>query len=306
MIRTASRERVERAEAIALRDHGGVLSRAQLTALGVGRGLVARLVRDRRWALHGRHTVAVHCGEIELAATFWRAVHEVGGSALVDGTSSLIAHGLTGLSEDRVHVSVHMLKRSPEVEGVVVHKVSRRLPDDVAPTGLPRTPPALAALRAAQWAVSDRQAALFLTMPVQQRLTSGEELREAHQSYLGRRRRALVGTLIEDISDGAQALGELDFAALCRGRGLPEPERQVVVRGRNGRVYLDVRWREGLVVEIDGSQHFEGLAPVQDMLRQNEVSMRGDLVLRIPLMGLRLDPGAFLDQVERALSARRR
>lgn len=306
MITTASRERVERAEEIAVRDQSGVLSRGQLAALGVGRGLIARLVRDRRWALQGRHTVAVHCGELESPATFWRAVHEVGGSAIVDGTSSLRANGLTGLSEEPAHVSVHMLKRSPEVEGVTVHKVSRRLCDDLMPTGLPRTPPALAALRAAQWAVSDRQAALFLTMPVQQRLVTGTQLREAHQWYRGRCRRALVATLIDDISDGAQALGELDFAALCRRRGLPAPERQVVVRGRNGRVYLDVRWREGVVVEIDGSQHFEGLAPVQDMLRQNEVSMRGDVVLRIPLMGLRLDPEAFLDQVGRALSARRR
>lgn len=301
MLRAATRQLVEHAEEVA-RDHGDVLSRRELTDLGAGRGLIARLVRDHRWALHGSRTVAVHCGPLEPAGTFWRAVHEVGGSALVDGTSSLRAAGLTGLGDEPVHVSVHMLKRAPEVEGVVVHKVSRRLVDDCVSVGLPRTRPALAALRAAQWAVSDRQAALFLTMSVQQRLVTGEQLRSAHEQYVGRRRRALVKTLIDDIVDGAQALGELDFAALCRRRGLPEPERQAVVRGQGGRWYLDVRWREGLVVEIDGRQHFEGVAPVLDMLRQNEVSMQGDLVLRIPLLGLRLEPEAFLDQVAHALA----
>lgn len=111
-------------------------------------------------------------------------------------------------------------------------------------------------------------------------------------------------TIVADLVDGAHSLGELDFAALCRRRRLPEPERQVVVTGFGGGCYLDVRWREGLVVEVevDGRQHLEGLAPVQDMLRQNSVSMSGDVVLRIPLLGMRLEPDAFVDQVEAALA----
>jgi len=194
---------------------------------------------------------------------FWRAVHETGGGALVDGTSALRAAGLTGLDDDVVHVSVHMLARAPDVTGVRVHKVSRRLVSETVPAGLPRTRPPVAALRAAQWAVTDRQAALVLAMPVQQRLVTGEQLQAARAEYVGRRRRALVATLIDDIADGAHSLGELDFEALCRRRGLPVPERQVVVSGPGGRCYLDVRWREGL------------------------------MVLRIPLIGLRLEPKAF-------------
>lgn len=300
MLTVASLVLVENAERVAA-DHGGVLSRRQLSDLGIGRGLISRLVRDRRWSARGRWAIAVHCGTLEPTGGFWRAVHEVGGSALVDGTSALRAAGVRGLDDDTVHVSVHMLKRSPEVPGVAVHKVSRRLADDRMPVGLPRTRPALASLRATQWAVSDRQAALFLVVPVQQRVVTGAQLRAAHAEYTGRRRRALVATLIDDIVDGAQSLGELDFAALCRRRGLPAPERQVVVAGRGGRCYLDVRWREGLIVEVDGRQHFEGVASMSDMLRQNELAMAGDMTLRIPLLGLRVDPEAFLDQVERAL-----
>lgn len=245
--------------------------------------------------------MATHCGAVEGPGLMWRAVHEVGAGARVDGLSALVAAGVTGLTHDTVHVSVHMLQRSPQVPGVKVHKVSRLLPDDELTSGLPRTRPALAALRAAQWAVSDRQAALFLVAPVQQRLVTGGQLMEAHERYPGRCRRALVQRLIADIVDGAHALGELDLARLCRGRGLPAPERQAVVQGKDGRWYLDARWRAGLVVEVDGAQHQQGLAPVDDMLRQNDVAIGDDMVLRVPLVGLRLCPDAFLDQIESAL-----
>jgi very-short-patch-repair endonuclease len=96
------------------------------------------------------------------------------------------------------------------------------------------------------------------------------------------------------------SLGELDFARLCRARGLPEPSRQVVRTHPDGRVYLDVAWDDiGLVVEIDGGHHGLALNPVDDALRQNEVVLGDARVLRIPVIGLRLDAEAFLDQVVR-------
>ena len=148
-IRTLVRLRVEVAEERAA-DYGGVLSRRELTQIGVGRGVIARLVRDRRWAVCGGRSVAVHCGPLDAVGRFWRAVHETGGGALVDGTCGLRAAGLTGLDDDLVHVSVHMLARAPDVAGVRVHKVSRRLDTETLPVGLPRTRPPVAALRAAQ------------------------------------------------------------------------------------------------------------------------------------------------------------
>jgi very-short-patch-repair endonuclease len=107
--------------------------------------------------------------------------------------------------------------------------------------------------------------------------------------------------VIRDIADGAQALGELDFAALCRERGLPEPTRQVTRKLANARVYLDVYWDDcGLVVEIDGSGHREGLQATNDYLRDNEVALGGDTTIRINLMGLRLEADRFMGKVVRA------
>lgn len=301
MLTPQIRARVELAELVAA-DTGHVIDRVRLRELGVERGVVQRLVRDRRWALLGRRCVAVRTGPLDDVGERWRAVHEVGAAALVDGVTALQAAGLRGFEPAAVHVSVHHLARAPRVPGVVVHKLARRTTDEGRLDGLPRTSPPLATVRAAHWATSDRQAALVLSMSVQQRLTTAARLSAAAGEYTGRRRRAFVAQVIADVADGAHSLGELDLGRLCRRRRLPAPQRQVVVTTSTGRCYLDARWREGVVAEIDGRQHLEGLAPVHDMLRQNEVVIGGDIVLRMPLLGLRLEPDAFLDQLARALA----
>jgi hypothetical protein len=165
--------------------------------------------------------------------------------------------------------------------------------------------PEIAAIRAAHWGVSDRQAALILCMTVQQRLTSTSRLAQASRQVRGRKRRKFVRRIVADLANGAHSLGELDFAAMCRDHGLPERDRQAVRTTRRGRIYLDVRWDSvALAVEIDGAQHRQGLAVTDDHLRKNAVSMDGTLVLGIDLVGLRLVGEEFMAQVCAAYRAR--
>ena len=285
----------------------GVLSRTRLRELGWDHRAVHRQVAADRWRVHGDETVALHTAPLSLSARRWSAIWEVGrGVAALDGVTALQVAGLKGYSDDRIHLSVKHTARVVAPVGVVVHKVIRRVEDELATGGLPRTRPAVAAIRAAHWAVSNRQAALVLTMPVQQGLATGEQLWETTGLIRGRNRRAFIRRVVHDVADGAHSLGELDFAALCRRRGLPEPTRQSVRRGLRGAVYLDVSWEDiGLVVEIDGSQHTWGLALTDDHLRQNELVLGDERVLRITLVGLRLEPEVFMDQVVRAHAALR-
>ncbi|MGB7818658.1 MAG: hypothetical protein WBL35_07955, partial [Ornithinibacter sp.] len=158
--RVPHRERRVRARDAAA-THDGVLSRAELRALGIDRNMVAREVAAERWAAHGTQTIALHTGELSTLALRWRAVWEVGlGVAAVDGVSALQHAGLTGYRESAVHVSVKHTVELRGVERVRAHKVIRRVPDELVDAGLPRTRPAVAAVRAAHWAASDRQAAL--------------------------------------------------------------------------------------------------------------------------------------------------
>ncbi len=129
-------------------------------------------------------------------------------------------------------------------------------------------------------------------------MISGAQLLDASIRVRRRARRRLIQVLAGDIANGSQSLGELDFVVACRRRGLPEPTRQAIRHLPNGRVYLDIEWEEArLAVEIDGAGHLFGLQPAFDNLRQNAVMMRDTLLLRVDLIGWRIMPDAYLDQV---------
>ncbi|WP_121030104.1 hypothetical protein [Terracoccus luteus] len=299
------KERRVRAEAVAA-EQGGVLSRRQLRTLGITHDHVRHEVTAQRWTTLGRQAVAVHRGPLPVNARAWAAVWEVGERvATLDGVTALAAGGLTGFDESRLHLSVRHTHTIAPVPGVTVHKLIRRVDGEVLPTGIPRVRPAVATVRAAGWAVTDRQAALLLLMPVQQGLVTPASLREAATTCLGRRRRRFITTVIADMADGVRALGELDFARLCRVRGLPEPTRQSLREGPRGRLYLDVHWQGArLVVEIDGVQHRQGIAVSLDNLGRNSVALAHDTVLRIDLVGLRLFEDEFMEQVAAGLGVR--
>jgi hypothetical protein len=280
-------------------EYDGVLSRGLLRQAGVDHRMVRREVAAERWRTHGVQTVALTTGELGVVARRWRGIWEVGaGVALVDGVTALQHAGMTGFEDDLVHVSVKHTTEIERVAGVRIHKVIRREPWEGMPAGIPRTRPAVAAVGAAHWAVSDRQAALVLALPVQQRLCTGAALVEAEACIRGRNRRRLIHVLVHDIADGAHSLGELDVVRACRARGLPEPTRQALRRLPGGAAYLDIAWREArLAIEVDGTGHVAGLQMVDDTLRQNAVQLGDELVLRVSLLGWRLTPESYLDQI---------
>ncbi|HSF97190.1 MAG TPA: hypothetical protein VLA55_00755 [Ornithinibacter sp.] len=292
----------------AAEEHDGVLNRARLRELGVDRNMVGREIGAERWASHGNQTIAMHTGALSDIARRWRAVWEVGADvAALDGVTALQHAGMTGFDEETIHLSVKHTVEVEGVDGVHVHKVIRRVESELVGAGIPRTLPAVAAVRAAHWAVSDRQAALLLVMPVQQRLCTGAHLIEAVSLIPGRNRRKFIHVVSHDIADGAHSLGELDFVAACRKRGLPEPTRQQIRRLPHGAAYLDVWWEESaLAVEVDGTGHLRGLQMVDDDLRQNAVQLGDDLVLRVGILGWRLTPDRYLDQVCTAYWSRKR
>ena len=285
-----------------------MVSRSQLAEVGITRHDIRSEVRAERWLVLGSQTVGTSREPLDRLpelARCWAAVWETGiGIAAVDGVTALRQAGLVGYEEQSVHLSVVHRHDAAKLPGARIHKVIRRVPGEQVLSGLPRTRAEVAAIRAAHWATSDRQAALILLMTVQQRLTTPRRLAEAQTVVRGRTRRAFVREVVRDIAFGVQSLGELDFARLCRVRGLPEPDRQVVRRGPRGRVYLDVRWDDhDLTVEIDGAQHRWGLAVTTDNLRQNAVVLGGDRVLRIDVIGLRLETDLFMGQVAVGLGA---
>ena len=299
--RVLRRRRAERRA----REQEGILSRRQLYQLGLTRSEVRANVRAGRWRRVGRQCVCVQTGPLSPSARHWVAVLEAGPRAYLDAASALLEAGLQNFNVTSIRVSVPRGARVyRRLRGVDVRQTRRWSADDVEATGLPRTRPAVAAVRAALWARSDREAALVLTMTVQQGIESAQQISLEMLRVRRDRRRAFIHGVLHDLLDGVRSLGELDVARECRRRGLPEPTRQVVRQAKNGTYYLDVYWKPWkLVVEIDGIQHTWAAQVVGDAIRQNSLALAGDTVLRLPLLGLRVAPDEFFAQIEDALVA---
>jgi len=280
------------------------LSRPQLYALGITRWEIRGQVRHGRWRLVGDQSVQLHNASLDRVGESWAAVFQGGPRACLDGGSALVAAGLERYDLERVRVSVPRGARIRRNRRFNIRQTRRWSAADIVRTGIPRTRPATAAVRAALWARSDREATYVLTITVQQGIASPEAIGGELLRVLRDKRRLLLHAIVNELLDGARALGELDVMREIRRRGLPPPARQVLRRDGRNRYYLDLYWPEfGLVLEIDGIHHAWAENVVNDALRQNAVVLAGDTFLRLPLLGLRLEPQAFFDQVEQALRA---
>lgn len=285
----------------------GLLHRAELRARGVSRHDIRTEVLSGRWERKGRHTVRIGVGELTGRALLRWAVWESGSGAMLDGAAALVAHGLTGFTLHGIDVSMPRNNRRWRLPGVRVRYRSVMPPS--CEVGIRRVRLPQAAVHAALWARSDREAAMLLCLALQQRLLRPEDLALAWRSPRQGRRRVTPDRIVADLTDGARSLGELDFVRECRRYGLPAPTRQAVRSLPGGRIYLDAAWEDiGLVVEVDGGHHALALHTVEDAFRQNEITLGAETVLRLPVLALRLQERRFMEQVVRAyavLSQRR-
>ncbi|WP_298889964.1 hypothetical protein [uncultured Serinicoccus sp.] len=284
--------------------HDGVVTRRMLLEAGLTPGQIATEVDHGAWSRAGAHTLCITSDVPTGRALWWWAVWESGSRSVLDGVTALLVAGLQHWDEPVIHVAVPNNATVRRLEGVRHHRLR-----DLGPrttSGLRRTPTDVAVVRAARWARTDRQAATVVAMTVQQGLVTPDALLVHWQQTRKGSANSVLDDVVRDVCDGAHSLNELDFAAECRRRGLPEPTRQAVRTGRNGRVYLDVFWEElGVHVEIHGAQHFQGTAGLDDALRHNDLQLRDRSMvsLQIPVLGLRTTPEPFFAQVGQALRA---
>lgn len=283
-------------------EQGEVLSRPQLYALGVTRWEIRGHVRAGRWQLIGDQSVHLGNGTVSEVGEQWAAVFQGGPRACLDGASALVAAGLERFEVKRIRVSVPRGARIRRTRRYDIRQTRRWSSEDIVTVGIPRTRPATATVRAGLWASTDREATYVVTLAVQQGIASPEAVGHELLRIRRDRRRGLLHAVVNDLLDGARSLGELDVGRELRRRGLPEPDRQVLRRDSRNRYFLDLYWKRWkLVVEVDGIHHAWAENVVGDALRQNALVLDGDTVLRLPLLGLRLEPGAFYAQIERAL-----
>jgi hypothetical protein len=271
-----------------LRAQAGVATIHQLVEAGLSAHRVRAQVDADRWRRYGDRCVVTHNAPPSRVQWMWVAVLDNRRPAALAGFSALEVRGFRYFGEEPelIHVVVPRGSAYHRFPGVKVHESRRFLAADIVTgRGVPHLPAARSAIDAGAWQPHVRYACGVLAAVVQQRICSAPDLATALVNVGRVRHKQAMRLAIADISGGAEALSELDIAALCRRFGLRAPHHQRRRRDSAGRLrYLDCEWDlpDGRVVvlEVDGAHHLRVEHWEADMRRERGVVISGRHVLR--------------------------
>jgi very-short-patch-repair endonuclease len=262
---------VDRAVAALAAGQHGVVTRAQVLALGLTRhGVEHRLTAGRLHLLHRGIFAVGHLG-VSAHGRRLAAVLACGDGAWLSHRSAAVLHGLLAEDGGPLHVTVPRRRRQPA--GVVLHR-SPRAPGTLR-DGIPVTTPArtlvdLAATR------PERELARAVEEARLLRLVTDPELVRLARDRPGAR--ALRDLLTAEPSL-TRSEAERLLLALVRRAGLPQPQTNV----RVGAHEVDALWpSHRLVVEVDGfAFHSSREAFERDRERDADLQAEGLRVIRV-------------------------
>ena len=293
-------------------EQAAVLTTAQATAFFTP-GAVRGHLKQRRWRRVCWGVLLAENGRLRRDQQLWVAVLAAGEDARLAGQAAAIEGGVNGLRPEPIDVLLPTERRwkvprprlPPDMPAVRVHRTAILPPRHQQIGRPPRTTVARAVIDAAAWAPSDEEARNLIARACQQGRVTGAELRNVLDLFPRIRRHHLMITTIADAEGGATALSEINLLQLCRRFRLPAPDlqrRRIDESGRNR--YVDAEWTGArLLVEIDGSHHMDVRHWAADMLRQNQIWVAGDRILRFPAWLVRSEPATVAHQIRSALIA---
>lgn len=233
----------------------------------------------------------------------WAAALHVGPAGLLSGQAALACAEWCGKPSAAIDVLTSAAtNRRSTPRWLQVHRTT--VMPRAALTGIPRAIPVAAAIDAASWARTNREAMFIVVSVLQQRLTTPREIERLLRGRPTVKRRNLVLETVTEFRGGATSMSEIDFGALCRKYGLRQPDRQIRRKDARGRSrFIDVHFdAEAVTVEIDGLQHLELEIWLDDQDRQNELVIAGNRTfLRVSTWVLKHNPAHFMAQLARAL-----
>ena len=280
--------------ALGARQHG-VISRAQLTALGLGRGAIAS--RIRRQLLHRIHPQVYALGHRKLSrqGIWMAAVLAAGAGAALSHWSAGSVQRLRGGAGPRSHVTIPRRKR--DTEAISFHYADLP-PDEVTEhDGIPVTTPGRTILDLAP----------SLSIPS---LTRMLERAESSKSWIGPsmpellerypRRAGTPKLRAVTAKPPAMTRSELEalFLDLIDKWDLPRPRMNFSISGYE----VDCAWvKQRLIVELDVyATHGSRQAFERDRLRDRALQLAGWTVIRVTDLQLATDPaGVRRDLVKR-------
>lgn len=285
-----------------LRSQGGVARRRDLHAAGLRRRALEGAVRRGDLVLVGADVLSARAVDDELAGLRCAAV---GLDGVASGPSAALVWGLDLLQQRALHeVTVARDRSRARWPATTVRRRDLADADVTVRDGLPVTTP----LRTALDVLRDLplpDAVVVVDAALRAGLLSEAALLRAVAALpagVGRPRAVRAAGLVDARCGSAL---ESVCRVLLAGAGLPAPETQLVVRGRDGRVVgrVDFAWPEQrLVVEADGfAFHADRRQYREDRRRTNALVLAGWTVLRFSWEDVVEAPDAVVAAVRAAL-----
>jgi hypothetical protein len=294
---------VERALAALAQRQWGVVSRTQLTAMGLGRGAIDARVRAGRLRRIHRGVYAIGGAALPREGRHFAAVCACGPGAVLSHTSAAVHWGLLNYDAPRPEVTAPASRR--RVPAIRLHR-SRSLDarDATEHRGIPVTTVAMTLLDVAARA---RKSHLehALGQALRNQLYDHGAILDVLERHRGRRGVKALRTATADDPDFTRGELEQRFRALCRRAGLPRPLSNVDVAD------VDLHPHEvdfffpahRLVVEIDGwRDHGTRVAFERDRAKDAALVAAGNVVLRFTKRQIADDPDTVAARVRAGCS----
>lgn len=288
---------------IAARQHG-VVSRRQLLAAGAtGAAVQGRVAAGLLVPVHR----GVYSVGIEHPARHGRWMAAV----LAAGPNSVLSHAaaatlweLMGESSEVVDVTVPPDRRRNQRPGLRVHRRPLRDTERVLFDGIPVTSPTRALLDVAADLEHEQLSRAVDEARFRKRATTAS-LRATLRNNPGRTGAPALRAVVDEQERGFHAsrtVLETRFRAICRRGGLPRPQSNVILLGRE----RDFYWPYArLAVEVDGwASHNRRSTSEDDHRRDVDLKAAGYEVLRFTYLQVTYDGDWVLSSVRQMLAAR--
>jgi Transcriptional regulator, AbiEi antitoxin/Protein of unknown function (DUF559) len=289
--------------ALATRQHG-VVSRAQLIALGFGEGAIERrLSAGRIFRLH-RGVYAVGHPKVPREGRWLAATLSGGEDAVLSHRSAAELWGIQRI-RDRDRIDITLPRPTRPTRAVRRHEI-RLAPDEmtvrqrIPVTTLVRTIFDIAAGSSQQGLEGAIREAEY------RHRFRIERLEALQQRHPGRRGAANIKVCLRRLGRGPRGRTrngfEVEFAALLSGTDLPMPTLNTVLDLGGDHIEADCLWREQrVIVELDGGQsHRTRAAFESDRERDRRLQVAGWRVIRVTWRQLE-HPAALFQDLRRLL-----
>lgn len=281
-----------------LRNHDGVITRAQALSVGLSDDAISRRVRSGRWLRCAPGVFFVDDRPFTDSARVRSAVWSYGPAAVASGLAAAWWHGVTRYPPKIVEVTVPKVSNHRKRDGIRARRRDLHSADIVERNGLRVTALALSVIEAA----TRRGGGAPLMDTALQRHVDLRQLWDAHLRNKGRHGSPAARILLLSAADGARSEAERLLLKLLRNNNITGWKANCPVAGYK----IDVVFQSAkLAIEVDGwAFHSDAADFENDRNRQNIISLHGYQILRFTWLDLTEYPDRVVAEIRNALRLR--